>query len=189
MKPDEWLAAGEGRGEAIDWFQRFFQAMPALLPEHQQPIVCDMLPGDVIFVPGGWFHTVLNMEDTVAVTQNFVSSSNFPAVWQEFQATRAKLSRGWLRGLQTVRPDLVEVAESKGTKVKAGKGGQGPGAMSRGKASRDLQKRIDENHAMAKLRRIRWAFTMMREYDGKADDGSVGDEEAGEEAGEQEGES
>ena len=90
-----------------------------------------MIPGDIIFVPGGWWHTVLNMEDTVAVTQNFVSSSNFPAVWQEFQATRSKLSRGWLRALSTVRPDLVDVVEGKGKKIKAGQGAPGKGLGSR----------------------------------------------------------
>ena len=28
-------------------------------------------PGDVIYVPGTWWHGVVNMSDAVAVTQNF----------------------------------------------------------------------------------------------------------------------
>lgn len=36
----------------------------------------DQNPGDVVFVPHGWFHCVLNLQSSVAVTQNFINKKN-----------------------------------------------------------------------------------------------------------------
>lgn len=59
----------------------------------RRPLECTACPGDVLFVPHGWWHLVLNLgedgEDDVAVedrgisvalTRNYVSASNLPDV-------------------------------------------------------------------------------------------------------------
>jgi hypothetical protein len=52
-------------------------------PPHSPPlgaIECTVGPGELIFVPHGWWHCVLNLDRSVALTQNYVSSSNLSSV-------------------------------------------------------------------------------------------------------------
>ena len=48
-------------------------------------------PGEVIFIPGGWWHAVLNLDDTVAVTENYVNPGNFDHVWRKTRKGRRKV--------------------------------------------------------------------------------------------------
>ncbi|BBN10747.1 histone arginine demethylase JMJD6 [Marchantia polymorpha subsp. ruderalis] len=50
------------------------------LEEENKPLECTQLPGETIYVPSGWWHCVLNIDDSVAVTQNFVNPINLEIV-------------------------------------------------------------------------------------------------------------
>jgi len=61
-------------------------------------------PGEVIFVPGEWWHGVLNLEDTVAVTQNYCGPDNFDLVWSKTRREREKIAWLWLRNMRRYSP-------------------------------------------------------------------------------------
>lgn len=83
-------------------------------------------PGDVVFIPRGWWHTVLNTEDdTVAVTHNFASDPNLAEVLQYTnpargaaeelvsgvpRAERAGLHGRLVQALREHRPEALERA-------------------------------------------------------------------------------
>jgi hypothetical protein len=50
------------------------------------PIECSLLKGETIFVPSGWWHTVYNVEASIAITENVMTRTNFMNVLTELMA-------------------------------------------------------------------------------------------------------
>ncbi|GFR41509.1 hypothetical protein Agub_g2203, partial [Astrephomene gubernaculifera] len=77
MPPPGVLLDGDGEEvhpaeDSLTSLQWFLEVYPGLPPD-RRPIEILQQPGDVVFVPGGWWHCVLNLDTAVAVTQNHVS--------------------------------------------------------------------------------------------------------------------
>jgi Cupin-like domain/F-box-like len=58
-----------------------------------RPLECTTREGDVLFVPHGWWHLVVNLDDlNIAVTHNYASESNLSSVLKFLDAKRDQVS-------------------------------------------------------------------------------------------------
>jgi histone arginine demethylase JMJD6 len=102
------------KGEDDEATNYFIDILPRIKKEYagQVPIIeFFQRPGDTVYVPGGWWHAVLNVQDTIAVTQNYCSRANFEEVWVKTRSGRRKMSTKWLKLLHIHYPELARKAE------------------------------------------------------------------------------
>ena len=92
--------------EALDFFMWRLPKVLQSEASHVKPLICIQEPGETIFVPGGWWHAVLNITDTLAVTQNFMNSVNFDVVWRSLRIERKMLAEFFMRTMKKKNPSL-----------------------------------------------------------------------------------
>lgn len=101
-----------------EWFLTYWDAHVERRNDpdvNKRPLECTAEPGDVLFVPHGWWHMVLNIGDnddlasddrgvSVALTRNYVSASNLPDVLR-FLDTRVSQISGCRDRKDAVPPE------------------------------------------------------------------------------------
>ncbi|GAB5588531.1 hypothetical protein Unana1_03431 [Umbelopsis nana] len=93
--------------EAVSWFATVFPKFtkrddpedPRSLGQKLGMIEVLQRPGETIFVPTGWAHVVMNLDFTIAITQNFCSATNIENVYLSARHSRPKLSAKFYREL------------------------------------------------------------------------------------------
>lgn len=77
-------------------------------PASQRPLECTTLPGDVIFVPHGWWHMVINLDElNIAVTHNYVAAeSNLCNVLRLLETRRDHVS-GCRDRPESIKPEQL----------------------------------------------------------------------------------
>jgi hypothetical protein len=99
-----------------EWFLTFWDAHVERRNDPditKRPLECTACPGDVLFVPHGWWHLVLNIGDdsdnadggmSIALTRNYVSASNLSDVLR-FLDTRVNQISGCRDRGEAVKPE------------------------------------------------------------------------------------
>jgi len=101
-----------------EWFLTFWDAHVERRSDpdvRKRPLECTACPGDVLFVPHGWWHMVMNIGDddvgtddgrgmSVALTRNYVSASNLSDVLR-FLDTRVSHISGCRDRAEAVPPE------------------------------------------------------------------------------------
>lgn len=120
IKPGEGITKNRVRGkdlvnkgeddEAINYFDYILPRIKEKEGNNLTMIEGIQRPGETIFVPGLWWHAVINLDNTIAITENFCNKGNFDRVWKETRKGRQKLSCKWLRLLGKFHPEAFDRA-------------------------------------------------------------------------------
>ncbi|KAG5420513.1 hypothetical protein I9W82_002394 [Candida metapsilosis] len=72
-----------------------------------EPQVGITFPGECMYVPAGWWHLVINIDDSIAITQNFVPSSKLPHVLNFFKNKPQQISGFRLKDVKKCLESIV----------------------------------------------------------------------------------
>ena len=98
------------KGEDDEAIHYFDFLLPRLREEQSSLKIyeCIQGPGDLMFVPGQWWHGVLNLTDTVAVTHNYCGWDNFDDVCKRTVRQRPVFYKRWITNMKKFSPALYQ---------------------------------------------------------------------------------
>lgn len=77
-------------GSVYDYFT---QAVPDVISKTKHYLYFVQQPNETVYIPNGWWHAVLNLEHTIAITQNYVGRCNFSSFWKAFNKESPGLAK------------------------------------------------------------------------------------------------
>ncbi len=76
----------------MEWFSNFYASTQIPDDPAERPLEGICREGEIMFVPRGWWHAVVNLDDCIAVTQNYVGSQNLKETMQFLYLKRDQVS-------------------------------------------------------------------------------------------------
>eukprot|EP00835_Amoeboradix_gromovi_P007127 NODE_1078_length_1403_cov_0.666411.p1 type:complete len:361 gc:universal NODE_1078_length_1403_cov_0.666411:59-1141(+) len=92
--------------QASRWFSEVY---PTLNNVHKVEFV--QHPGDCIYVPSNWYHAVINLDFTIAITHNFCSLSNFEICYRECKWCRPNMAKRLRNEIVNNTPKVQELCK------------------------------------------------------------------------------
>ena len=92
--------------DTMNWYLDIYPT----LSEERLPLECVVNTGDMVFIPSGWWHQVVNLSPiTIAVTQNVCTRGNFSRVWRDLQTRGPQsLARKFKAAVEPGNPSLFK---------------------------------------------------------------------------------
>lgn len=106
--------------EAIHYFDFILPRLRAANPG-LRVYECVQMPGDIIFVPGQWWHGVVNLSDTIAVTHNYCGWDNIDDVYKRISRQRKLFCKRWVRNMKKYSPILYKYIKQLRTHPESGR--------------------------------------------------------------------
>ena len=95
--------------EAATWFD---QVYPRLKKQSLQFVDLVQKAGETVFVPGGWAHVVMNLDFSIAMTQNFCSPTGLEQCYLKARSDRPRFSVKWRQRLPQKYRDRLSGLDS-----------------------------------------------------------------------------
>jgi len=92
------------------WFAEYYDTVTSpSWPAEYKPYEILQNPGEIVYVPNGWFHLVLNVEESVAVTHNYACEHGpFERMYGDVVENEPEFAVRWRKAMGEKRPDLEE---------------------------------------------------------------------------------
>ena len=92
------------------WFRDYYNKV---MPKHSGAVEVLQRPGETVYVPAGWPHLVLNLETSVAITQNYAAAEpSMQRLWDALSEAEPEMAQIFYSRLEEHRPELAEAISS-----------------------------------------------------------------------------
>lgn len=96
-----------------EWFLKEY-------PKHKHKEHYDFIqnPGETVFLPSDWWHITVNLEDSIAITQNILTHNNFQNAREQVYSQLPKVYFKWIRLLNEKLDKDVKLRKQLGGKIR-----------------------------------------------------------------------